>query len=377
MTGVGFVAFDTGLRGAAAGLLLTIAALVLRDRPATSATRVSAVLLGAGAASAIVAAPGFHAEWRWFLPLIALSSSGPIAFWLWARAAFDDDFTFQPWHGALWTVLVGLDLVVSYGAITGAVASTIDQALTLANLSLALLAVAQTVATWRVDLVAGRRRLRVAVLTGTLAYIAVNAAANLSSAVHLILVSPAGILARTLGLCLLAALAGWEILRVAETDRALAPIQASVGHGSIASIETENRSTIEPALLDRLQRLMMVERAYRREGLTIGSLAALMRLPEYRLRQIINEGLGHRNFNAFLNRYRIDEAKTALADTSQKDVPVLTIAMDAGFQSLGPFNRAFKADTGLTPSEFRRFAFAKTPSERVSDEPIPAIGEPR
>ncbi|RTM02125.1 MAG: AraC family transcriptional regulator, partial [Bradyrhizobiaceae bacterium] len=35
-------------------------------------------------------------------------------------------------------------------------------------------------------------------------------------------------------------------------------------------------------------------------------------------------------------------------------VPVITIAMDAGFQSLGPFNRAFKAVTGVTPTEYRR-----------------------
>ena len=63
---------------------------------------------------------------------------------------------------------------------------------------------------------------------------------------------------------------------------------------------------------------------------------------------MINEGLGYRNFNAFLNRYRIDDAKAALSDPSQRDVQVLTIAMDAGFQSIGPFNRAFKADTGVT-----------------------------
>jgi AraC-like DNA-binding protein len=35
-------------------------------------------------------------------------------------------------------------------------------------------------------------------------------------------------------------------------------------------------------------------------------------------------------------------------------VPNITIAMDAGFQSLGPFNRAFKALTGVTPTEYRR-----------------------
>ena len=127
---------------------------------------------------------------------------------------------------------------------------------------------------------------------------------------------------------------------------------------------------------------MTMERAYRREGLTIGSLAASMGLPEYRLRQIINEGLGHRNFNAFLNRYRIDEVKAALGeaalgDSSQKDVPVVTIAMDAGFQSLGPFNRAFKVDTGLTSTEFRRLALAKAPSKPLEERRKFEIGEPR
>ncbi|WP_139094379.1 helix-turn-helix domain-containing protein, partial [Acinetobacter baumannii] len=67
-----------------------------------------------------------------------------------------------------------------------------------------------------------------------------------------------------------------------------------------------------------------------------------------------------RNFNAFLNRYRSEEAKAALSDPSQRDVAVLTIAMDSGFQSIGPFNRAFKAESGLTPTEFRREALARS-----------------
>ncbi|HUN52298.1 MAG TPA: helix-turn-helix domain-containing protein, partial [Candidatus Sulfotelmatobacter sp.] len=107
-------------------------------------------------------------------------------------------------------------------------------------------------------------------------------------------------------------------------------------------------------LIGALERLMRGERIYRQEGLTIGALALKLGLPEYRARRLINQGLGYRNFNAFLNKYRIDEAAAALADPTQAEVPVLTIALDAGFQSLGPFNRAFKAETGLTPSEFRR-----------------------
>jgi len=115
-------------------------------------------------------------------------------------------------------------------------------------------------------------------------------------------------------------------------------------------------SVVDQAQLERLEQMMSVERAYRLEGLTIAALAAKLELPEYRLRQLINEGLGYRNFNAFLNHHRIEDAKAALSDPSQRDVPILTIAMDAGFQSIGPFNRAFKAGTGLTPSEFRRVA---------------------
>jgi AraC-like DNA-binding protein len=147
-----------------------------------------------------------------------------------------------------------------------------------------------------------------------------------------------------------------------------APAMASDGAGKPAEIE--------PALLRRLEHLMVVERAYRREGLTIGSLSAELSVPEYRLRQLINEGLGHRNFNAFLNRYRIEEAKAALADPEQSEVPVLTIAMDAGFQSVGPFNRAFRAATDLTPTEFRRLALAKSASTLPEDSVGSGIGKP-
>jgi AraC-like DNA-binding protein len=190
-----------------------------------------------------------------------------------------------------------------------------------------------------------------------------------------------GSLVDAFGLCVLAMVSAWSLLQAEGRDQG-ARLVSALGDGlgetrTIIPAREDGRSSVEPALLRRLERLMIVERAYRREGLTIGSLAALMSLPEYRLRQIINEGLGCRNFNAFLNRYRIGEAKTALADADQKDVPVLTIAMDSGFQSLGPFNRAFKADTGLTPTEFRRLALAKAPPKPLTEARSFEIGEAR
>ncbi len=169
-------------------------------------------------------------------------------------------------------------------------------------------------------------------------------------------------LASIFGLCVLVSYCGWKLLSAAGTQEGpgLLPTTADV-LGSAQSVVADGGDklpAIDPALLRRLEHLMTVERAYRREGLTIGPLATELGVPEYRLRQLINEGLGHRNFNAFLNRYRIEEAKAALADPEQKEVPVLTIALDAGFQSIGPFNRAFKTDTDMTPTEFRRAALA-------------------
>lgn len=139
----------------------------------------------------------------------------------------------------------------------------------------------------------------------------------------------------------------------------------------------DTRTSVAPALLRRLSDLMTVERVYRQEGLSIGRLAAMLDLPEHRLREAINEALGYRNFNAFLNSYRIDDAKAALSDPSQREVPVLTIAMDAGFQSIGPFNRAFKAATGMTPTELRRDALARAQAVEAESETNRKIGQSR
>jgi AraC-like DNA-binding protein len=112
----------------------------------------------------------------------------------------------------------------------------------------------------------------------------------------------------------------------------------------------------DDALLARLIELMETEKVYRQEGFSLNALVARLDVPEYRLRRLINQRLGHRNFPSFVNGYRLAEAKAALADPSQAEVPIVTIALDAGFQSIGPFNRAFKAHTGVTPSAYRKQA---------------------
>lgn len=112
-------------------------------------------------------------------------------------------------------------------------------------------------------------------------------------------------------------------------------------------------SPSETVLHEKLQ-LAMADGQYREPGLTIRSLAQHLGTPEHRLRALINQKLGHRNFSSFLNGYRIKEAQEKLADRDLVDLPILTIAMDLGYNSLAPFNRAFRIESGQTPSEFRK-----------------------
>jgi AraC-like DNA-binding protein len=357
----GLMSIDLGLRGAVIALCLLLAAMALRDRRDSAAALLGAALAIGAAASMICSAPTFPRPFAWWgLLLLALSSANCVVFWLWARAAFDDDFVPRPWHGVLWAAVAVAQWLDASGITrSAAIEFAIERTLSFAFLGLALLAVAQTLVTWPTDLVQGRRGLRFVVLIGASAQIILNFYLSFSQQPSSPTFSMTSV-ANAFILLMLVGLSVWNLLE-AGTRRGSILLPATnvpLGAPAKASDDQGKPAAIEPALLRRLEQLMTVERIYRREGLTIRSLSAELGVPEYRLRQLINEGLGYRNFNAFLNHYRIEEAKAALVDPEQVEVPVLTIAMDTGFQSIGPFNRAFKAATDLTPTEFRRLAMA-------------------
>lgn len=110
----------------------------------------------------------------------------------------------------------------------------------------------------------------------------------------------------------------------------------------------------EHELAKRVSDLIQRHGAFADADLRVADLARQLGAPEYKVSQCISGALGFRNFNQMVNHFRIAEAKRRLADGANDRLPVLTIALDCGFGSIGPFNRAFKADTGMTPVEFRR-----------------------
>ncbi|MEO1037649.1 MAG: AraC family transcriptional regulator [Pseudomonadota bacterium] len=109
-----------------------------------------------------------------------------------------------------------------------------------------------------------------------------------------------------------------------------------------------------PQLAERMQRLLHDERVFLDPDFKVADLASMLELPDYRVSQCIVNDLGFKNFNQMINTYRVTTAKELLAAHDNAATPVLVIAMDCGFASLGPFNRAFKAQTGMTPTQYRR-----------------------
>jgi AraC-like DNA-binding protein len=342
---------DLLLRGGACLLLAVLAALILRDHGRVAAGWLGALFAAGTAAFTLCSAPGMHNLLGWWsAPILAAASGNNLVFWLFARALFGDGFRPRLWHGVVWLAIVaaGVIEVLILNPTSSQAVAPLGIALAAQTMLFAVLGGVQAAATWRGDLVEPRRRLRLFVVGATAAYIVVNAGTEM---LHIGLGSQVRSLLQIVVLIVILVTVSAALLRVSG-EAGLFPEPAATARPR--NIAERVAAPPDAAQVAALERVMSVDRAYRQEGLSIGQLALRLGLPEYRLRQLINQGLGYRNFASFLNFYRIAEAKAALADPAQVEVPILTIALDAGFNSLGPFNRAFKAETGMTPSEFRR-----------------------
>jgi AraC-like DNA-binding protein len=343
-------AFDLASRAATVAMLLVLAAALLRDFRNVVAGRLAVAFALGSAAHALTSGVGATAPVSiWHAPLIALSTGNVVVFWLFTRALFDDAFKLRRWHGLVWIAVTAFSFVNCMWIAPLASARVAIVVVHLLVFGFIALAVMQTISNWSADLVEPRRRVRVFIVSAAAIYGGLNALLQI-----VISGAEAAVIANTVNAALLACVTAaifLAMIRVAVDD--LFPTSVVVAQPSAAAIAPDTNA-VDQKLVDALTRLMADERIYRHDNLTIGTLATKLSIPEYKLRRLINQRLGYRNFNVFLNNHRIEEAKAALADPTQAEVPVITIAMDAGFQSLGPFNRAFKAITGVTPSEYRR-----------------------
>lgn len=107
----------------------------------------------------------------------------------------------------------------------------------------------------------------------------------------------------------------------------------------------------EPEQLKHLLTLMETEKAYLDDTLTLQKLAEKINMPEKQLSLLINQSAG-KHFFDFVNEFRINNAKTLLKE--QPQLTVLEILYQVGFNSKSSFYTAFKKETGVTPTDYRK-----------------------
>ncbi len=344
------------LFGAAIGGFFAVAA-VLALSPLRGPAWWTAILLMLGAA--------FHAidwlAWRittdrgaiapaWLISMIA---SG--FFWAFVQASFEDrpaPMWRRLWPAALLGVAGVMGAVLSRPS--AAAPWLLYNGVVIALMGHALWILARG---FRGDLVEVRRRMRAPLMTATIGYIILVQLGDIVA----IFGGQFQVEPTVQGLALVLLALGAAAMLLQAEGTLLAPVPMLARSKTTVTPADSGVDPLDQALAARLSKAMDADEVWRQEDLSIGALADALKTPEHRLRHLINAQLGHRNFAAFVNARRVEAAKAALADPENGRTPVSAIAYELGFGSLGPFNRAFKDATGLTPTQWRAQALSSPP----------------
>ncbi len=103
-------------------------------------------------------------------------------------------------------------------------------------------------------------------------------------------------------------------------------------------------------IADKINNIMSKETLYLDSNLSLQKLANHLAISPNYISQTLNETLCT-NFFDFINKWRIEAAKPKILANQDS---VLTIALEVGFNARSSFYKAFKQETGQTPSEFRK-----------------------
>ena len=104
-------------------------------------------------------------------------------------------------------------------------------------------------------------------------------------------------------------------------------------------------------LVNKIRKYMIIEKPYLDRELTIYDLSDQLKISRHILSEVINEHMGM-NFYTLVNEYRINEVKERMKSDEFRNLTILAIAYDSGFNSKSSFNTIFKEKTGQTPSEY-------------------------
>ena len=116
-----------------------------------------------------------------------------------------------------------------------------------------------------------------------------------------------------------------------------------------AKVEEASDNQQKVALMKRICQLMDEQRLYLNSDLKIQDVASELGVHTNVVSAAVNSQ--GNSFNQFVNDYRIEYAKRLMLEDPDKKVS--SIYYEVGFAHEQTFFRAFKARTGMTPSEWR------------------------
>ena len=102
---------------------------------------------------------------------------------------------------------------------------------------------------------------------------------------------------------------------------------------------------------NQLLQVLKEEKLYRDSSLTIAKLANHLNWPINSLSNVVNESL-NTNFNDLINSHRVKAFKERVCESESKKYSIVGLGQEVGFRSKASFYRAFKKETGITPSQF-------------------------
>ena len=115
---------------------------------------------------------------------------------------------------------------------------------------------------------------------------------------------------------------------------------------------SKNKSIINKTYYKKLIELMVGEKMFLEPNLSLADVSIKLKIPQRNLSELIREE-SDKNFNQFVNYYRVEEAKKLLLDSSNNHLNMLGIAFDSGFSSKATFYSVFKKHTSKTPTSFK------------------------
>lgn len=293
-----------------------------------------------------------------YLVLLSLSSTVSPLFWIFTLSFFqtkEEPFHLAPIHYVFFTVSVSLGLTVCFKIAYGEMVEL--DFLVLLNFmvktSLVCAGIYVVCKNWKNDLMQCRRNLRLGIVlaTGLLVLFALTTELIFSGSKI-----PEVVNVLTISVIALISLFQAYWLLISNPEGFILAIESIDGKRQTESSSDTHVDITDEGWLEKLSICMEDESYYKNTDLTIRTLSSHIGVPEHHLRRLINQHLGYRNFNDYLNRFRIKEASQRLLDPKQNRLPITTIAIESGYTSLTTFNKAFKLINEMTPREFRKAA---------------------